>query len=133
MTTIGICGDDCLYCPRYLATRSGKEEELEKVKALWLRLGLKDPASPARDFACCGCTPENDCAYSELRACVQRKGVESCGLCDAYPCGLVNAAFEKSDRLCAQAALVCTPEEMELFKKAFFSKRENLEKKRGRE
>ena len=133
MTTLGICGDDCLYCPRYLATQSGKAEELEKVKELWVRLGLKDPAFPAQDLVCCGCTSENKCAYSELRACVYKKGIESCWLCEAYPCHLVSAAFEKSEKLCSQSALVCTPEEMELLRKAFFSKRENIEKKRSEE
>jgi hypothetical protein len=134
MTTIGICGDDCAYCPRYLATRSGKGEELEKVKALWLRLGLQRSrfACAARDLVCNGCVPENDCAYLELRTCVQSKGVENCGVCDTYPCELVNAAFERSDLLCARAESVCEPEEMELLRKAFFSKRRNLEKKRQR-
>jgi hypothetical protein len=130
MITIGICGDDCLYCPRYLATQSGKVEELEKVKDLWVRLGLRDPAFSAQDLACCGCTPANNCAYPELRACVSEKGIESCGLCEAYPCQLISAAFEKSERLYSQTLKFCTPEEMDLLRKAFFSKRENLEKKR---
>jgi hypothetical protein len=129
MTTIGICGDNCLYCHRYLATQSGEPEELEKVRELWLRLGLRDPALPAQDLSCHGCAPENNCAYSELRACVHGKGIESCGLCEAYSCAVVNAAFEKSDGLCAQAISVCTSSEMELFRKAFFSKRQNIEKR----
>ena len=129
MITIGICGDDCLYCPRYLATQIGKAEELEKVKALWVRLGLRDPAFSAQDLACYGCTPANNCAYPELRACVSEKGIESCGLCEAYPCHLIGSTFEKSDKLYSQALKVCTPEELELLRKAFFSKRKNIEKK----
>ncbi len=128
MTTIGICGDNCLYCPRYLATLSGKTEELERVKELWIRLGLREPSFLARNLVCHGCLPENDCAYSELRACVHGKGVESCGLCEAYPCQIVSAAFEKSERLCSKVASVCSPEERKLLKRAFFSKRENMEK-----
>jgi hypothetical protein len=129
MSTMGICGDNCLYCPRYLATQSSEpEEELEKVKELWLRLGLRDPSLPARDLACYGCTPENNCAYLELRTCVYGKGIENCGLCEIYPCVLVNAALEKSEGLRSQAVLVCTSEEMELLRKAFFSKRQNLDK-----
>jgi hypothetical protein len=126
MNTMGICGDHCLYCPRYVATLSGKAEEMEKVKELWLRLGLGEPALSTQDVACSGCLPENDCAYSELRACVYEKGIESCGLCEVHPCELVEAAFEKSERLRSRAALVCTPEEMETLRKAFFSKRQNL-------
>jgi hypothetical protein len=130
LTTIGICGDNCLYCPRYLATLSGKAEELERVKELWVRLDLREPSFPAQDLACYGCLPDNDCAYSELRACVLGKDIESCGLCEAYPCQIVSAVFEKSERLIPKALSVCTPDERELLRKAFFSKRENLEKKK---
>jgi hypothetical protein len=130
MATMGICGDNCLYCPRYLATQSGKTEELEKVKELWLRLGLRDRALPAQDLVCHGCAPESKCAYPELRACVYERGLGNCGLCADYPCKLVIAAFEKTEGLRSQAVAVCTPEEMEALQKAFFSKRENLEKKR---
>jgi hypothetical protein len=126
--TIGICGDNCLYCPGYLATRSGEAEELEKVKELWVRLGLRDPAFPARDLACYGCAPENNCAYSELRACVYEKDIETCGVCEAYPCRLVGAVFEESEKLHSHCESVCTPEEMESLRKAFFSKRQNLQR-----
>jgi hypothetical protein len=103
---------------------------LEKVKKLWVRLGLRDPALPAQDLVCYGCPPENNCAYSELRACVYGKGIESCGLCEGYPCQIVSAVFEKSERLSPKALSICTPDERELLRKAFFSKRENLEKKK---
>jgi hypothetical protein len=52
MATIGICGDNCLFCPRYLATLSGKTEELERVKELWARLGLREPSILAQDLIC---------------------------------------------------------------------------------
>jgi hypothetical protein len=127
---IGICGDDCVCCPRYVATQNGSAEALEKVKELWVRLGLRDPAFPPQDMACSGCRPENRCAYSELRACVHGKGIENCGLCQVYPCGLLNAVFEKSEKLCSHAARVCAQEEMEALRKAFFSKRQNLDRMR---
>jgi hypothetical protein len=126
MTTMGICGDNCLYCPRYVATQSGKIEELEKVKELWLRLGLGGPALSVEDIVCFGCAPENDCAYFELRACVYGKAIENCGLCETYPCELVHTAFEKTEHLRSRAALVCTREEMEALQKAFFSKQQNM-------
>ena len=128
MTLMGICGDNCLYCPRYVATRSGGAEELEKVKELWICLGLVEHDLPAGEMICSECVPENDCAYSELRACVYGKGIENCGLCESYPCERVNSAFDKSKKLRSRAALVCTTEEMEVLQKAFFSKRENLDK-----
>jgi hypothetical protein len=103
---------------------------LEKVKELWLRLGLRDLALSAQGLACSGCVPKNDCAYSELRACVYAKTIENCGLCEAYPCELVNAAFEKSEKLRSHAAQVCTLKEMDVLQKAFFSKKQNLDQKR---
>jgi hypothetical protein len=130
MNTIGICGDNCLYCPRYVATQSGGTKELEEVKELWVRLGLRDPDFPAYDMVCFGCKPENKCAYSEIRTCAHGKGIENCGLCQVYPCELINAAFGKSEKLRSHAARVCTPKEINLLHKAFFSKRQNLDQMR---
>jgi hypothetical protein len=47
-----------------------------------------------------------------------------------HPCGLLNAVFEKSKKLRSRAARVCTPEEMDALRKAFFSKRQNLDRMR---
>lgn len=130
MGMIGACGNDCLYCPRYGATQSGSAEDMERVRDLWVRLGLRGPAFPAASLVCHGCAPENTCAYPELRACVHGKGLESCGLCEAYPCALVRAALEKSEGLRSRAAATCASGEMEMLEKAFFSKRQNMEARR---
>jgi hypothetical protein len=106
---------------------------LEKAKELWVRLDLVDPNFPAQDLTCLGCKPEIKCAYSELRACAGEKGIDNCGFCVSYPCKLVNAAFEKTERLRSRAASVCTSEEMDALDKAFFSKRKNLGQTHGRE
>ena len=127
MFPIGVCGDNCSHCPRYVATQKGSPNELEKVGELWVRLGLRDPAFPAQDLACLGCKPENKCAYPELRACAYEKRIDNCGMCDDYPCNLINAASEKSEKLRSHATYICTPEEMTVLDKAFFSKRRNLE------
>jgi len=127
LSPIGICGDNCSFCPRYIATQNRSAKELEKVKELWVRLGLRDLSFPAQDLACFGCKPENKCAYSELRACAREKGIDNCGLCAAYPCKLINAAFEKSEKLRSYATRVCTLEEMDMLHKAFFSKKQNLD------
>ena len=124
MEIIGICGDNCAYCPRYIATQNGSTQELEKVKELWVRLGLRDPAFPVKDMVCKGCVPENSCAYPEIRSCVSARAIENCGLCDEYPCELLKDACDRSDKLKSRAAKVCTQEEMDMLKKAFFSKRE---------
>jgi len=124
---MGVCGDNCLYCPRYIATRGGKAEDLEKVKGLWVRLGLREPSIPATDLACYGCTPQNKCAYNEIRTCAYERGIDNCGLCDAYACELVKAALAKSDTLRSRACSVSTSEEMELLNRAYFSKEQNLD------
>jgi hypothetical protein len=127
VSMIGICGDNCQFCPRYVATENGSAKELEKVKELWVKLGLRDPAFPAQEMACHGCKPENKCAYPEIRDCANERAVDNCGLCDGYPCGLINTALDRSEKLCSRAAVVCTPMEMEALRKAFFSKRQNLD------
>jgi hypothetical protein len=124
---LGICGDNCRFCPRYLATLSGDEEELEKVKALWVKIGLRDPSFPAKGLACYGCEPENDCAYRQLRACAGTKGVANCGLCHDYPCILMRTAFDRSEELHSRMNGICTRKEAEMLEKAFFSKRQNLD------
>jgi hypothetical protein len=47
-----------------------------------------------------------------------------------HPCGLLNAVFEKSEKLRSRAAWVCTPDEIDALRKAFFSKRQNLDRMR---
>lgn len=127
MDVIGVCGDNCSCCPRYTASQEGSLEELYKVKELWVRLGFRDPDFPAQDLACFGCRPENKCAYYEVRSCAYGKRIDNCGLCQDYPCELINAVFEKSENIKSHASNVCASEEMDLLTTAFFSKRENLD------
>ena len=128
MSLIGVCGDNCEYCHRYIATKNGGMAELEKVKELWVRLELRDPDFPAKDMVCHGCLPENNCAYSELRQCVRERGIENCGSCDVYPCELINIAFDKSEGLRSRAIKVCTQKDMNLLQKSFFSKKEYFDR-----
>ena len=128
MNVIGICGDNCTYCPLYIATQSDRVNELEKVKELWVRLALRDPPFPVNDMACQGCRPENKCAYAEFLDCVSAKGHENCGWCDDYPCTLIKNAFDKSEKLKALAKKVCTQKEMETLKNAFFLKKEYFDR-----
>jgi hypothetical protein len=129
-TRIGTCGDNCVFCPRYIATQNGSVRELGEVKELWVRLGLRDPAFPVQDMACSGCEPENKCAYPEIRTCAYGKGVENCGLCHAYPCKLIHTVFEKTEAFRSHAVRICMPKEMDALHKAFFSKRQNLDQMR---
>jgi len=128
MGLVGVCGDNCSYCPRYKATKSGNVEELEKVKALWVRLGLRGPDFPVQEMACYGCKPEKNCAYVKLRTCVHEKGVENCGFCNEYPCAFIHTAFDQSNELKSKALRVCTQEEIDMLNRAFFSKKEYFDK-----
>ncbi len=127
MNEIGVCGDNCSYCPRYIATESGDIQELEKVKELWVRLGWREESFPAEKLACNGCAPEINCAYPQLRNCADEKNISNCGLCDNYPCELVNAAFERTKRLTSNARSVCSLEEMDILNKAFLHKKKTLD------
>lgn len=127
MNKIGVCGDNCSYCPRYIATLSGNKEEFEKVKELWVRLSWRDESFPARKLVCHGCNLEVKCAYPELRNCADGKKISNCGLCDNYPCELVNAAYERTKNLESNARGVCTLEEMDILNKAFLLKKRTLD------
>jgi hypothetical protein len=128
MSMIGLCGDNCEYCPRYIATRNGSMIELKKVKKLWVRLGLRSHDFPVQDMACQGCKPENKCAYTELRACISTKMHANCGLCDDYPCTLINSVLENSKKLKDRVNNICTQEEKEILQKAFLSKKEYFDR-----
>jgi putative acetyltransferase len=124
---IGICGDDCAACPRFIATQTEDPREFEKVRDLWVRLGLRPPDFPAEKLACRGCSPANDCAYPEMQACAHAKSLAHCGRCAEYPCPLIAAAFERSDQFRARVEEICEPAEAAAIIRAFLSKKQNLE------
>lgn len=128
MSMITLCGDNCEYCPRFVATQTGRSLDLEKVKELWVRLGLRTPDFPVISMACHGCKPENKCAYTELRKCVSTKRYDNCGLCNEYPCKLINSIFDKADKLKELAKNICSQEEMDNLQKAFFSKKKYFDR-----
>jgi hypothetical protein len=102
--------------------------ELEKVKELWVLLGLRSRDFPVENMACHGCKPKNKCAYIELRECVNSKKYDNCGLCAEYPCSLINSAFDKSEKLKERVNNICTQEEKDILQKAFFSKKEYFDR-----
>jgi len=131
MEIIGVCGDDCACCPRYIATQAGNPAKLEQVKELWVRLGFREPSFPAGDLVCCGCASEAKCAYPELRRCAAAKRITNCGLCENYPCELIEAAFEKTRSLEPKIAGLCSPDELKTLKRAFFYKKRTLDRIHG--
>jgi len=128
MLKLGFCGDDCNVCPRYLATQSSDVEQLKKVAALWYRVGYRDKIVPPEELTCPGCSSRTWCDRMYVRECVLEKGVENCGKCGNYPCEKVLKAFEQTESFAKRIKEKCSKEEYECLRKAFFSKRENLDR-----
>jgi hypothetical protein len=124
----GACGDDCSLCPRYKATLAGDRNALERVKELWVLLGWREPDVAAEELKCSGCGKENKCSYQKLHDCAFSKGYKNCGMCGRYPCGLVGAAFEKTENAFRSCKGIAGDEEMEALTKAFRYKKSNLDR-----
>lgn len=125
---LGFCGDNCSVCPRYVATQSGDVEQLRKVAVLWYRVGLRDEVVPPEELTCHGCSTENLCAYEDVRECAIEKGVKNCGECEDYPCEKVLKVFKWTESFVERCKEKCSEEEYESLRKAFFSKKENLDR-----
>lgn len=128
MPKIGVCGDDCNYCPRYIATRSNEKSKLMAVAELWMRAGFRDRIVEPEELKCVGCSPKNNCAYREQLSCALEKKLSNCGECLDYPCGLAKKSFDKTKGHEESCRNNCSPNEYGLLRKAFFAKKENLDK-----
>jgi hypothetical protein len=130
MDLIGVCGDNCTYCPRFIENNKGSTQRLETVKELWVRIGLRDDPVAIGAMLCNGCKPENNCAYAALRDCAAQRKLQNCGLCGAYPCKLVEDCFAGSAELYPRIRSSCTEDELRILEKAFFCKKANLDSQR---
>jgi hypothetical protein len=84
-----ICGPSCTQCDAYIATRSGKRAELERIAAEWTK-GL-GRVFKAEDIICDGCRVPGGrlssyCGTCEIRICAQNKGMITCAHCPECPC-----------------------------------------------
>ncbi len=98
MEILAYCGIYCNECPIYISTKKQNKIDcsLEKKKGAVLT-GL----FTAGEANCYGCSSfrsdANDlCARCEVRRCAQNKGIENCGLCNEYPCDLVEQSISTS-------------------------------------
>ena len=124
---MGYCGDICEICPRYTATQSGDEKRLKEVADMWLMIGWRDTVVPPEELTCNGCESLEICELG-IRDCVLEKGLDSCGECFEYPCSKLINIFENNEK----EAVICqskfSPNDYKIFQKAFFSKKERLDK-----
>ena len=127
MPKFTFCGDDCGFCPRYRATQSGDDKELRRIAELWYRAGSRPTVLPPEEMICHGCSANNPCPY-EIASCATERGVTTCGECDEYPCDRLARAFDSQKSSSGRWKQACSPEEYELVYKAFFQKKENLDR-----
>ena len=125
---IAACGNDCSACPRYVSHPYGKtEDELLHTAELWMKIGYRDHIVSNEEIACTGCKPENWCRYHIVKCC-QEKGIKTCAECDEYPCATMQDCFSVTKSFEPKCREVCTDQEYEMLKKAFFEKEQNLKK-----
>ena len=120
MTLIGFCGDNCGLCPRYIATKRGDNQDLEKVRDLWVKVGWRDKDTSSEEVACSDCTRVKSCRYDNVRICAKDKGITNCGKCIDYPCQEIIKVFERTKSYERKCKEVCSPGEYERLHKAFF-------------
>ncbi|MBQ7058083.1 MAG: DUF3795 domain-containing protein [Firmicutes bacterium] len=123
---IAACGNDCSVCPRYVAPPHEKStEELNHTAELWMKIGYRDHVVTNEEISCSGCKPENWCRYRVV-ICCEEKGIKTCAECPEFPCDRMKECFEVTMSFEPKCRQVCTAEEYEQLRKAFFEKEANL-------
>jgi hypothetical protein len=126
MLKLAFCGNDCNLCPRYIATQSSNVERLKEIAEIWKIAGWRDVVVSPEEMVCHGCSSIDWCRYG-IRECALEKRVDNCGTCGDYPCEKVLTAFEMSELYAKNLQERLSKDNYELFRKAFSSKKENLE------
>ncbi len=124
---LAACGNDCGSCPRYLPKT---DDELRRTAELWEKIGYRDHIVTNEEISCNGCTPENWCRY-KIVCCAAERKIDNCGECPDYPCVKILSCFKATDAFAPACRKACGRDEYETLRKAFFCKRENLDKIRG--
>ncbi|MCI5648474.1 MAG: DUF3795 domain-containing protein [Fusicatenibacter sp.] len=130
---IAACGNDCSACPRYHKEPYKKtDDELRHTAEIWFQIGYRDHIVRNEEIACTGCKEDNWCRYRIVK-CVNEKQIDHCGQCNQYPCDHIEECFEVTKLFEPSCKKVCTREEYRIMKKAFFEKRQNLDRYANRE
>jgi hypothetical protein len=120
------CGNECGRCPRFLATRTGDRGRLQAVASLWHRVGWRDREPSPEEMACYGCASTVSCRYG-INPCAEARHAAHCGECADFQCGLIAAAFERTEEYKTDCRRLCSDEEYVSLEEAFFRKRSNLD------
>jgi len=123
---IAYCGDCCAFCPRYIATLSGSGEKIKDVAFLMKKVGWRYNLDDPEKMKCEGCQDVEKCEYGVKECCIERN-IENCGKCIDYSCSKIEKAFEITEINAEKFKKILSKEEYDLFRKAFFLKKENLE------
>ena len=123
---IAACGNGCAACPRYTKPPFEKTpEELHNTAVLWQKIGYRDRVVSNEEISCTGCSVENWCRYNIVK-CVSGKNLENCGQCENYPCETIRECFKVTKSFIPACRAVCSDEEFDVMKRAFFEKEQNL-------
>lgn len=119
---ITLCGDNCIYCPRYNART---DDELKRVAELWYKVGWRDRVVSNDEIKCTGCSSHKQCTY-QLVECTKEHNVERCSQCTDFPCGKIDDMLRRSEAYRRKCKNICTDDEYTALEKAFFNKENNL-------
>ena len=119
---ITLCGDNCIYCPRYNART---DDELKRVAELWYKVGWRDRVVSNDEIKCTGCSSHKQCTY-QLVECTKEHGVKKCNQCEIFPCEKIDNMLKRSEEYRKKCENICTDDEYTALEKAFFNKENNL-------
>jgi hypothetical protein len=128
MLELAYCGDDCNLCPRYIATQSNSIEKLEETAALWKKAGWRENFVSPEEMVCYGCATVKKCRYDDIRKCAREREIDNCGFCTDYSCKKIENVFSQTEKYAKLCKKICSKEEYECLYKAFFLKKQNMDK-----
>ncbi|MFX1340918.1 MAG: DUF3795 domain-containing protein [Promethearchaeota archaeon] len=126
---IAYCGDNCSYCPKYSANLIGTRKKLKDVALVMKKVGWRYNLDDPEKMRCDGCQDVEECEFGVKECCIEKK-VKNCGKCDDYPCPKIQNAFNITEINVEKFKKILSKENYEIFRKAYFLKKENLEKER---
>jgi hypothetical protein len=127
LNKLAYCGDCCNHCPKYIATLSASTKKLKEAGILMQKVGWRYDLDFPENMKCRGCEDVEHCEYDVKECCIE-KNLSNCGECEDYPCPKINRAFEITRINADKFKSILTAEEYEIFRKAFFLKKENLDR-----